>query len=185
MGEKEKGRLTEDRETLKEQKESKKEIPKKTQTVKELKKKLAEKEKELLELNDKYVRLAADFENYRKRMEKEISEIIMYADREVIKKILPILDDIERAVNDVGNNKNKDSLNEGLKLIYKKFTKVLNELGVEQIKAVGETFNPDLHHAIIAREEEGIEPNTVIEEFEKGYKLKDHVIRYAKVVVSK
>jgi molecular chaperone GrpE len=185
MEEQEGKQLTEDKEILKEKKESKKEIPKKTQIVKELKKKLSEKEKEVSELNDKYLRLAADFDNYRKRAEKEIGEIITYAGEEVIKKILPILDDIERAINNGENNKNKDSLNEGLKLIYKKFTKVLNELGVEQIEAIGGAFNPGLHHAIMTREEEGIKPDIVIEEFEKGYKLKDRVIRYAKVVVSK
>ena len=152
---------------------------------KELKKKLSEKERELIEFNDRYLRLAADFDNYRKRTEKEIREIIEYAGEGVLRQVLPILDDIERALCNNDKNISEESVQKGLELIHKKFVKTLEDLGVKPIESLNKPFDPDFHHAVLAREEKDIEPEMVVEEFEKGYVYKKHVLRYAKVVVNK
>lgn len=152
---------------------------------KELKKKLSEKEREIIEFNDRYLRLAADFDNYRKRTEKEIREIIEYAGEGVLRQVLPILDDIERALCNNDKNISEESVQKGLELIHKKFVKTLEDLNVKSIESLNKPFDPDFHHAVLAREEKGIEPEMVVEEFEKGYVYKKHVLRYAKVVVSK
>ncbi len=142
------------------------------------------KETELDKLNEKYIRLAAEFDNFRKRTEKERIQLHTYAGEKVLKEILPILDDIERAVNDQSGKSGAHS-SAGLGLIHKKFLKTLNDLGVKPIEALGKPFDPDLHHAVMSREVEDVESETVVEEFEKGYLYQDRVLRYAKVVVSK
>ena len=188
----EKGKLKEKDKKKKE--EENKETPKmrvkpeKKSTVskgKELKKKLSEKERELIEFNDRYLRLAADFDNYRKRTGREIREVIEYAGEGVLRQVLPILDDIERALYNNDKNISEGSVQKGLELIHKKFVKTLEDLGVEPIESLNKPFDPDFHHAVLAREEKDIEPEMVVEEFEKGYVYKKHVLRYAKVVVSK
>jgi len=153
-----------------------------TAKIAELEAKIAEYEKALTEAEEKFLRLAAEFDNYRKRREKEYADIVEYAGEEVLRNILPILDDLERAFN---NTSGDQSLREGLELIYRKFQKTLQNLGVEPIESVNQPFDPNLHHAIMTREEAGVAPDIVLEEFEKGYKFKNHVLRYAKVVVSK
>lgn len=150
--------------------------------IAELEAKVAEYEKALNEANEKFLRLAAEFDNYRKRREKEYSDIIEYAGEEVLRNILPILDDLERALNNINDDQ---SLREGLELIYRKFQKTLQNLGVEPIESLNKPFDPNLHHAIMTREEAGVAPDIVLEEYEKGYKFKNRVLRYAKVVVSK
>ncbi len=155
-----------------------------TPRIAELESKIAEQDQKLLEANEKFLRMAADFDNYRKRREKEIGDIIEYAGEEVLRNILPILDDLERAYNNVTVN-GEQSLREGLDLIYRKFQKTLQNLGVEPIESLNQPFDPYLHHAVMAREETEVAPEIVLEEFEKGYKYKNHVLRHAKVVVSK
>ncbi len=162
-----------------------KKVSEKVSKEKELKKKLSEKEKELNEFNDRYLRLAAEFDNYRKRTEKEIREIIEYAGEGILRQVLPILDDFERALHNNGKNSNDKSVQVGLELIHKKFIKTLEDLSVKPIESLNKPFDPDFHHAVLARDEKDVEPETVIEEFEKGYIYKKHVLRYAKVVVSK
>jgi len=150
------------------------------QDVFQLQEKLIQKEAEIAEAKDRYLRLVAEFDNFSKRSEKETKEIIEYAGEKVLKEILPIFDDLERAISN-----SDDKKCDGMKLIHKKFLKVLKDFHVEPIISVGEEFNPDFHHAVMAREEEGIEPDMVLEEYEKGYKYKKHILRYAKVVVSR
>jgi len=141
-------------------------------------------QKELIEAKEKFLRLAADFDNYRKRREKEFADIIEYAGEEVLRNILPVLDDLERAFDNM-NTEEELSLREGLELIYRKFQKTLQSLGVEPIVSLKQPFDPYLHHAVMTREETETAPDFVIEEFEKGYKYKNHVLRHSKVVVSK
>jgi len=162
-----------------------KKVSEKVSKEKELKKKLSEKEKELNKFNDRYLRLAAEFDNYRKRIEKEIREIIEYAGEGVLRQVLPILDDFERALHNNGKNSTDKSVQAGLELIHKKFIKTLKDLGVKPIESLNKAFDPDFHHAVSARDEKNVKPETVVEEFEKGYMYKKHVLRYAKVVVSK
>ena len=145
---------------------------------------IAEKEQQLTEIKDKYLRLAADFDNFRKRAEKETQTVLNYAGEGVLKKIIPVIDDLERALQNQ-NESSEQSLREGLALIHKKFLAILKELQVEPIESLLKPFNPEEHHALLTREREGVEPDIVIEEFEKGYRYKEHILRYAKVVVSK
>lgn len=155
--------------------------------MRKLREQLTDQEQEILKLNEKYLRLAADYDNYRKRTQKEMGQIIEYAGEKVLRVMLPILDDLERALvnHDEESETTCQSLQEGLGLIYKKFRKILQDLQVEPIEAMHKSFDPDLHHAVLAREVESVEPDIVVEEFEKGYMFKDHVLRHAKVVVSK
>lgn len=151
--------------------------------------KLKEVIKENEELNDKFTRLAAEFKNYKKRVRKEEKHRLKYEGTTILKELLPIFDDIDRAVKhqeeEEKNNKGGSTDQGGLKMIYKKLHKVLNDLGVEKYDSVGEEFDPDLHHAIMTKDDEEHDADIVLEEIEKGYKYKDRVLRYAKVIVSK
>ena len=167
-----------------------------SETEKELKAELdntKDKLKEVFEenekLNDKFTRLAAEFKNYKKRVRKEEKHRLKYEGTTILKELLPIFDDIDRAVKhqeeEEKNNKSSGTDQGGLKMIYKKLHKVLNDLGVEKYDSVGEEFDPDLHHAIMTKDDEEHDADIVLEEIEKGYKYKDRVLRYAKVIVSK
>lgn len=148
-----------------------------------LEKELKEQQLTFEQTNDKYYRLAAEFENFKKRTSKELTTIHKYAGEKVLKEILPIFDDIVRAVENETEKDQDDNF--GLSMIYKKFSKSLKDLNVEPMISVGKPFDPELHHALMVREEEGIDADMVIEEFEKGYMYKDKVLKHAKVVVSK
>ena len=154
--------------------------------IRKLKEKLKESEARLQECNEKFMRLAAETDNYRKRTQREMGEIIEYAGEKVLRNILPIIDDLDRALSSHGDSNDcEESLQKGLEMIYKKFIKTLTDMGVKPIESVNQPFDPDFHHAVMAREEENVKPDTVLEEFEKGYLFKKHVLRHAKVVVSK
>ncbi len=148
-----------------------------------LEKELKEQQLTFEQTNDKYYRLAAEFENFKKRTSKELTTIHKYAGEKVLKEILPIFDDIVRAVENETEKDQDDNF--GFSMIYKKFSKSLKDLNVEPMISVGKPFDPELHHALMVREEEGIDADMVIEEFEKGYMYKDKVLKHAKVVVSK
>jgi len=154
--------------------------------IKKLKDKLTECEHLLFNSNEKYMRLAAETDNYRKRTQKDMGDIIEYAGEKVLRNILPVLDDFERAlISHKEDKKSDETLQKGLEMIYKKFTKTLTDMDVRAIESVNQPFDPDFHHAVMAREVEGVEADMVVEEFEKGYLFKKHVLRHTKVVVSK
>jgi molecular chaperone GrpE len=138
------------------------------------------------DLNDKYIRLYSEFDNYRKRTQKERIEFSRNASEEIILSLLPVLDDMERALT--STLKTPDEMEvvpmEGIQLIYQKFKNLLSQKGLEVIPAVGERFNVDYHDAItnIPAPSEEMK-GKVVDEVEKGYKLNDKVIRYSKVVV--
>jgi len=139
----------------------------------------------LAELNDRFLRLYSEFDNYRKRTLKEKLELSKTASADVISKLLPVLDDFERAIKAFESNAEvSTALKEGIVLIFNKFFTILNQQGLEQMKTIGEVFNTDFHEAItnipVTNPEQ---KNTVIDEIEKGYLLNDKVIRFAKVVV--
>lgn len=138
----------------------------------------------LSELNDKYVRLYADFENYRKRVSKERIELMKYAGEEIFSKIIPVLDDFERAFKSMNSVTDLTILKQGEELIYNKFKNILTQSGLEEMKSAGETFDPELHDAVtnIPAPTEDMK-GKVVEEVEKGYYLNGKVIRHAKVVV--
>lgn len=139
---------------------------------------------EIAELKDKYLRLYADFENFRRRTSKEKLEMIAGAGSETVKAILPIVDDFERAKVSFDNSTDIDALREGVDLIYTKLVKTLESKGLKPMVSKGETFDADLHESIaqFPAPSEDLK-GKVVDEIEKGYFLNDKVIRFAKVVV--
>ena len=142
-------------------------------------------EEELVQVNDKFLRLYSEFDNYRKRTIKERIELGKTASSEVILSILPVLDDFERAINAFEiSAESTDVLKHGIILIFNKFITVLSQLGLQQMKTIGEVFNTDFHEAItIIPVEDPDQKGKVMDEVEKGYFLNGKVIRFAKVVV--
>lgn len=154
---------------------------------KELEKEQISLGEKLVEINDKYLRLYSEFENYRKRTSKERLEIIENASESLIKEILPIVDDFERALQTMDKQEEEGLKNakEGMTLIYKKLLSTLEKKGLKPINAKGENFDESLHEAVSqipAQKEE--DKGKVFDEVQKGYYLNNKVIRYSKVVVS-
>lgn len=136
--------------------------------------------------NDKYARLAAEFDNYRKRTSKEVSDIIKSAGKDVMLSLLEILDDYDRAKDQLSKSENVTALKEGIDLIFNKMANVFKGKGLEEMKSTGEDFNADLHEAIAEIPAPAPElVNKVIDTVQKGYLLNGKIIRHAKVVVGK
>jgi len=137
-----------------------------------------------VELQDKYLRLSAEFDNYRKRTHKEKSELIKTAAEDVLKKIIPVMDDFERGLNAVNTARDIEAVKEGMNLIYGRFREFLGQNGVKEIEALHQEFDTDFHEAItkIPAPDEAMK-GKVVDVIEKGYYLHDKVIRYPKVVV--
>lgn len=145
---------------------------------------IAELEKEAAELKDKFLRKVAEFENYKRRTENDQFNLIKYSAASFIVRLLPVIDDFERSLDHIEDAKDIDAIKEGLKLIYGKLKKALDEEGVKKIDAVGKPFDVEYHEAIMQRPDDSVEPHTVLNEVEKGYLYKDKVIRHSKVIVS-
>ncbi len=139
-------------------------------------------ESKLKELNDKYTRLYAEYDNYRRRTAKEKLELITSGGEEAILSFLPIVDDMERAIAHHKENEGHKAMKEGLELIYQKMVKILTAKGVKPMGEKGEVFNPDLHEAITHMPADGFK-GKIFDVVEKGYTLNEKVIRHAKVVV--
>jgi len=155
-----------------------------TEIVDENEVKLAELSAQVKDLNDKLLRKAAEFENYKRRTENDQFNLINYAAESFIIKLLPIVDDFERSmahIDDIDQNK---SVKEGIKLVYDKLHKLLNEQGVKKMLTKGEAFNVDYHDALMQKKDDTVPPHTILEEIEPGYLYRDKVIRHAKVIVS-
>ena len=135
-------------------------------------------------MKDKYLRLYADFENFRRRTAKEKLETVSFANAELIKSLLPVVDDFERALGSIENATEIDAIKEGVSLIFHKLQKTLETKGLKPMTSKGEVFDADLHESItqFAAPSDDLK-GKVIDEIEKGYLLNDKVIRYAKVVV--
>ena len=136
----------------------------------------------LKELNDKYTRLFAEYDNYGKRTAKEKLDLINFAGEETILSFLPVVDDIERAISHHKGKPEEKSIQEGLELIYQKMVKILTAKNVTAFGAKGEAFDADIHEAITSMPSEELK-GKIVDVVEKGYKLNDKVIRHAKVVV--
>ncbi len=147
-------------------------------------KKISGLEEQLRELQDKLLRKAAEFENYKRRVENDQFNLLMYGAESFIVKLLPVVDDFERSLRHIDSANNSKSIEEGIKLVYEKLLKVLDEQGVKKIEAVGSPFNVDFHDALMQRKDDTVKPHTVLEEIEPGYIYRDKVIRHAKVIVS-
>ena len=140
--------------------------------------------KQIAELNDKFLRKVAEFDNYRKRTLKEKADLILNGAEKTLTKILPVIDDIERAIENGNKTDDVETLREGMDLIYKKFMKILKGEGVEVIPTTGEDFNTDYHEAIAMVPGMGDDKKgKVIDCVQTGYTLNGKVIRYAKVAV--
>jgi molecular chaperone GrpE len=146
--------------------------------------KVTELENEVAELKDKLLRKAAEFENYKRRTENDQLNLLTYAAESFIQRLLPVLDDFERSLQHMNEAQEVDAIKQGLKLIYDKFMKVLDDQGVKKMESIGQPFNVEYHEALLQRPDDSVEPHTVLEEIEKGYMYKDKVIRHAKVIVS-
>lgn len=150
-----------------------------------LEKELEEAKKTIEEQKDKYLRLSAEFDNYRKRTMKEKAELIKNGGEKAISAILPILDDLERALQNMQKADNVQSMYEGLDLIFQKFHKVLAQEGLQKMEPIGETFDTDYHEAIaLVPAPDEAQKGKVLDCVQTGYKLNDKVIRHAKVVVA-
>lgn len=186
-----KGETCCEEETKEEAKEFKEEKPKKERTLKwtakakEEKKEAKSKEQEALaEANDKYARLFAEFDNFRKRSEKEKSARYDMGAKDMIEKVLPVLDSFELALKNIPENEKDSPFVEGMEKIQKQFLKALEDAGVTPIDAVGKEFDPEFHNAVMHVEDENIGENIVVEELQKGYLYKEHVVRYSMVKVA-
>ena len=142
---------------------------------------------QLDQLQDKHIRLKAEFENFRKRKNKEISSLLQYDGEGVIKNVLPIIDDIERMVDSIEETdaNNGESLIEGVNILKSKIDRFLEAKNIEPFGEEGEVLNPELHDAMLTQSDKKKEDYTVLNVFEKGYRYYDKVIRHAKVVVNK
>lgn len=143
-------------------------------------------EKEAEKLKDMLLRKAAEFDNYKKRTEAEISNYIKYASEDIIKELLPVYDDLGRSVESVkkGETKDFETLKKGLFLIYDKFKSTLEKEGLREINSLGKEFDVDVNSALMMIPRDDVKPNTILEVVEKGYKLKDKVVKHEKVLVS-
>jgi molecular chaperone GrpE len=153
-------------------------------SLSKMKNKLEETQGQLAEMQDRYLRLNAEFDNYRKRTLKEKMELVKTGGEQVILNLLPILDNLERAMSSIRDAKDYDALKAGLELIYGKFQEFLQQNGVKEIDAVNSEFDTDMHEAItkIPAPDPDLK-GKVVDVVERGYYLHDKVVRYAKVVV--
>jgi molecular chaperone GrpE len=133
---------------------------------------------------DQLLRRVAEFENYKKRTEGEMENIVKFANEYLVSDILPVIDDFERCLESGKEKNEKDSFYVGIGLIYSKLMKILETKGLKQIEALNKTFDVNFHEAMLTMQKNDVEPNIVIQEILKGYMLNDKVIRHSKVAVS-
>lgn len=157
----------------------------KESAVGDLKEDLAKKEEEIRELNDKVLRAHAEFENFKKRVTKEKSDLLKYANEEMAKEMLRTVDNLEIALDHAGEDNQSESIKEGIEIILKQLLQSLERFGVKGFNAVGERFDPTKHEAVVQVESAEHEPDTVVTESQKGYFLRDRLLRPALVTVSK
>ncbi|HEX9974450.1 MAG TPA: nucleotide exchange factor GrpE [bacterium] len=162
-------------------KRAKKSIPK----TNELNAKIELLTSELNDLKDKYLRTIAEFNNFKKRKERDFVDVIERANREFCLELLPVLDDFGRSLNTSTAKKNYKSLRNGIELIFQKLSSALKRQGVEPIEAIGQPFDPQIHEAIFQVVDTEKPSNVVVDEATKGYRYKDKVLRFSKVVVNK
>ena len=156
---------------------------KKKEGSKLFKKKKDKKDEKIEELNDKYTRLFAEFDNFRKRSEKEKKAMFEVGAKSVIEKILPIIDSFERGLATIPEEE-KTGFAEGMDKVYKQLITSLEEAGVKQIEAVGQEFDPNLHNAVMHIEDESLGENIIAEELQKGYIYRETVVRHSMVKVA-
>ena len=148
------------------------------------KKKKDPKDEKIEELSDKLLRQMAEFDNFRNRTEKEKSAMYEIGAKDIIEKLLPVVDNFERGFTTVAEEDKEDAFVTGMEMVYKQLMTMLEGVGVKPIEAVGQEFNPDLHNAVMHVEDETVGGNIIVEEFQKGYTYRDSVVRYSMVKVA-
>ena len=149
------------------------------------KEKKDKKDEKIEELNDRLMRQMAEFDNFRKRSEREKSQMFEIGAKDIVEKILPVIDNMERGLATVAPEVlESDAFAQGMEKVYKHFMTVLEQAGVKPIEAVGCEFNPDFHNAVMHVEDEEVGENIVVEEFQKGYMYKESVVRHSMVKVA-
>ena len=142
------------------------------------------KDEKIEELTDRLTRQMAEFDNFRKRTEKEKSQMYEIGAKDIIEKILPVVDNFERGLASMSEEERTTPFAEGMEKIYKQFMTTLEGIGVKPIEAVGQEFNPDFHNAVMHVEDEEFGENIIAEEFQKGYMYRDSVVRHSMVKVA-
>ena len=149
------------------------------------KEKKDKKDEKIEELNDRLMRQMAEFDNFRKRSEREKSQMFDLGAKDIVEKILPVIDNMERGLATVTPELlETDAFAQGMEKVYKHFMTVLEQAGVKPIEAVGNEFNPDFHNAVMHVDDEEVGENIVVEEFQKGYMYKESVVRHSMVKVA-
>lgn len=151
---------------------------------KKKKEKKDKRDEQIAELNDKLLRNRAEFENFRKRTEREKAQMFEVGAGSIVEKILPVIDNFERGLAAVPEDESLKSFKDGFDMIYKQFATTLEEIGVKPIEAVNNQFDPEYHNAVMHIDDESFGENVVVEEFQKGYTYKDRVIRHSMVKVA-
>ena len=142
------------------------------------------KDEKIEELTDRLTRQMAEFDNFRKRTDREKSQMYEVGAKDIIEKILPVVDDFERGLHAVKEEEKENPFVQGMEMVYKKLMTTLEGVGVKPIEAVGTEFNPDFHNAVMHVEDENFGENIVAEEFQKGYMYRDSVVRHSMVKVA-
>ena len=148
------------------------------------KKKKDKRDQQIEELNDRLMRTMAEFDNFRKRSEKEKAAMFEIGAKSIVEKVLPVIDNFERGLGSITEEEKESAFAKGVEAIYKQFVSALEEAGVKQIEAVGKEFDPNLHNAVMHIEDEQFDENIVAEEFQRGYMYKDSVVRHSMVKVA-
>jgi molecular chaperone GrpE len=165
---------------------SEKNIPDPLDPFKEMEEKVESLEKEAKETHDRLLRVSAEFENYKKRAAREMNDFRKFANESFVKAMLPVIDNLDRAIESSNNEKHTDSsMIEGVNMTLKEILKVLEQFGVKRFDSLGDTFDPVLHQAVMQEETDRHAENSVVKELQKGYMIHDRLLRPAMVVVSK
>lgn len=164
--------------------EDKESTVKETDEAEDGREKKDKKDLQIEELNDRYRRTMAEFDNYRKRTDKEKSAMYEIGVKDVIEKILPVVDNFERGFKALTDEEKASPFADGMDRVYKQLMKVFEEIGVKEIEAVGNEFDPNFHNAVMHVEDENFGENTVCEEFQKGYTYRESVVRHSMVKVA-
>ncbi|CRZ34248.1 molecular chaperone GrpE [Herbinix hemicellulosilytica] len=183
-----KNKAAEDEQEISEEDDSDSEGEKEAKTKKSLfkgakNKELEAKDQKIQELTDKILRIMAEFDNYRKRTEKEKAQMFDMGVKSVIEKLLPVVDNFERGLGAVDEANKDNAIVQGFNMIYKQLMTMLDDIGVKPIEAVGKPFDPNFHNAVMHSEDENYGENIVAEEFQKGYMYNDMVVRHSMVRV--
>jgi molecular chaperone GrpE len=172
--------------TLKENDSDKKDKKKVTDPLKEMEARLQSLEQEGKETHDRFLRVSAEFENYKKRAAREMGDFRKFANESFVKAMLPVVDNLDRAIESSSNDKNTNtSVVEGVNMTLREILKVFEQFGAMPFESLGKTFDPGFHQAVMQEENEDYPDNTVLNELQKGYLIHDRLLRPAMVVVSK